>query len=204
MVMIGSGIYWLKKTFSSTGNWETTWSQTKNKPGGKVGALKSFCTIICIYTCVTVTSAQILFRAKKSSAGGSPVRTAIVIQDDSLPAAPPPQIRILKRPSNNGTAGKAATSSRPSQHTKTLAQREAEYAEARRRILGSASSDDTPQDNPGPDRWDGGRKINTFNKHQQLGHYIIRGHWSFRTWELLCEHSVIKVPLGSTLLILLA
>lgn len=74
-----------------------------------------------------------------------------MIQDDSLPAAPPPQIRILKRPSNNGTAGKAA-SSRPSQHTKTLAQREAEYAEARRRILGSASSDDAPPDNPGQDR----------------------------------------------------
>lgn len=91
-------------------------------------------------------------KSKKSNAGGSPIRTAMVIQDDSLPAAPPPQIRILKRPSNNGTAGKAASSSRPSQHTKTLAQREAEYAEARRRILGSASSDDAPQDNPGQDR----------------------------------------------------
>lgn len=90
--------------------------------------------------------------AKKSSlgSGGSPVRTAIVIQDDSLPAAPPPQIRILKRPSNNGTA--VASSARPSQQMKSLAQREAEYAEARRRILGSASSDDTPQDNPSQDR----------------------------------------------------
>ncbi|KAM3620739.1 uncharacterized protein V6R79_001310 [Siganus canaliculatus] len=84
--------------------------------------------------------------------GGSPVRTAIVIQDESLPAAPPPQIRILKRPSNNGTAGNPASSSRPSQQMKSLAQREAEYAEARRRILGSASSDDTPQDNPCQDR----------------------------------------------------
>ncbi|XP_039972328.1 SUZ domain-containing protein 1-like isoform X2 [Xiphias gladius] len=35
---------------------------------------------------------------------------------------------------------------------KSLAQREAEYAEARRRILGSASSDETPQDNPCQDR----------------------------------------------------
>ncbi|XP_037633924.1 SUZ domain-containing protein 1-like [Sebastes umbrosus] len=84
--------------------------------------------------------------------GGSPVRTAIVIQDDSQPAAPPPQIRILKRPSNNGTAGNLASSTRPSQQMKSLAQREAEYAEARRRILGSASSDDTPQDNPCQDR----------------------------------------------------
>ncbi|CAG06855.1 unnamed protein product [Tetraodon nigroviridis] len=84
--------------------------------------------------------------------GGSPVRTAIVIQDDSLPAAPPPQIRILKRPTNNGTSGNPAASSRPTQQMKTLAQREAEYAEARRRILGSASSEETPPDNPGQDR----------------------------------------------------
>ncbi|AWP02820.1 putative SUZ domain-containing protein 1-like [Scophthalmus maximus] len=91
--------------------------------------------------------------AKKSSlcSGGSPVQTAIVIQDDSLPAAPPPQIRILKRPSNNGSAGNPASSSRPSQ-MKSLAQREAEYAEARKRILGSASSDETPQDNLCHDR----------------------------------------------------
>ncbi|XP_029007192.1 SUZ domain-containing protein 1-like [Betta splendens] len=92
--------------------------------------------------------------AKRSSMGlgGSPVRTAIVIQDESLPAAPPPQIRILKRPSNNGTTGSSASSSRPSQQMKSLAQREAEYAEARRRILGSASSDETSQDNPSQDR----------------------------------------------------
>ncbi|XP_061641182.1 SUZ domain-containing protein 1-like isoform X2 [Phyllopteryx taeniolatus] len=88
----------------------------------------------------------------KKSSSSSPVRTAIVIQDESLPAAPPPQIRILKRPSNNGTAGNPASSSRPSQQMKSLAQREAEYAEARRRILGSASSDDTPQDNPCQER----------------------------------------------------
>lgn len=106
-----------------------------------------------LHSCVFIfKSNSIPLRARKSNVGGSPVRTAIVIQDDSLPAAPPPQIRILKRPSNNGTAGKAASSSRPSQQMKTLAQREAEYAEARRRILGSASSDDTPQDNPSQDR----------------------------------------------------
>lgn len=93
---------------------------------------------------------------------GSPVRTAIVIQDESLPAAPPPQIRILKRPSNNGTTGNMASSSRPSQQMKSLAQREAEYAEARKRILGSASSDET-QECPGPDRqvlFD--KQLNTF------------------------------------------
>lgn len=80
------------------------------------------------------------------------MRTAVVIQDDSLPAAPPPQIRILKRPTNNGTAGNPASSPRPSQQMKSLAQREAEYAEARRRILGSATSDDAPQDNPCQER----------------------------------------------------
>ncbi|KAG7261915.1 hypothetical protein CRUP_026444, partial [Coryphaenoides rupestris] len=76
--------------------------------------------------------------AKKSSlsSGGSVVRTGVVIQDDSLPAAPPPQIRILKRPSNNGMMGNPSSASRPSQQMKSLAQREAEYAEARRRILG--------------------------------------------------------------------
>ncbi|XP_068598992.1 SUZ RNA-binding domain-containing-like [Brachionichthys hirsutus] len=93
-------------------------------------------------------------QSQKSSfgTGSSPVRTAVVIPDDSLPAAPPPQIRILKRPSNNGTTGNPASSSRPSQQMKSLAQREAEYAEARRRILGSASSDDAPQDSPSQDR----------------------------------------------------
>ncbi|XP_029948269.1 SUZ domain-containing protein 1-like [Salarias fasciatus] len=92
--------------------------------------------------------------AKKSGlkSSGSPVRTAIVIQDDSLPAAPPPQIRILKRPTNNGTAGSAASASRPSQQMKSLAQREAEYAEARKRILGSASSEEAPPENPSQDR----------------------------------------------------
>lgn len=85
-------------------------------------------------------------KSKKTASGSSPLRTAIVIQDDSQPAAPPPQIRILKRPSSNGTTGSSASSTRPSQQVKTLAQREAEYAEARRRILGSASSEETPQD----------------------------------------------------------
>lgn len=91
--------------------------------------------------------------AKKASLSSrsSPIRTAIVIQDDSLPAAPPPQIRILKRPTNNDTTCSSASSARP-QQTKTLAQREAEYAEARRRILGSASSDDTSQDSSCHDR----------------------------------------------------
>ncbi|XP_061113641.1 SUZ domain-containing protein 1 [Conger conger] len=92
---------------------------------------------------------------EKMSGGGSgrsPLRTAIVIQDDSLPAAPPPQIRILKRPSSNGSLGSPLAPARPLPQVKSLAQREAEYAEARRRILGSASPEDSPQDRPNTDR----------------------------------------------------
>lgn len=76
----------------------------------------------------------------------------MVIQDDSLPAAPPPQIRILKRPANNGSLGSALNQNRPTPQVKSLAQREAEYAEARKRILGSACPEETPQDKPNTDR----------------------------------------------------
>ncbi|KAM9855578.1 SUZ RNA-binding domain-containing [Aulostomus maculatus] len=76
----------------------------------------------------------------------SPLKTTMVIQDDSLPAAPPPQIRILKRPVNNGSLGSPLNQNRPAPQVKSLAQREAEYAEARKRILGSACPEETPQD----------------------------------------------------------
>uniref|UniRef100_W5KMG7 SUZ RNA-binding domain-containing n=1 Tax=Astyanax mexicanus TaxID=7994 RepID=W5KMG7_ASTMX len=66
-----------------------------------------------------------------------PVKTAVVIQDDSLPAAP------------NGSLGQQVAS-RPAQQVKSLAQREAEYAEARKRILGSA--EEPSQDRPDADR----------------------------------------------------
>ncbi|XP_072282791.1 SUZ RNA-binding domain-containing isoform X2 [Pyxicephalus adspersus] len=69
-------------------------------------------------------------------------KTPVVIQDDSLPAGPPPQIRILKRPTSNGLATNSHSSSRPTVPVKSLAQREAEYAEARKRILGSASPEE--------------------------------------------------------------
>ncbi|XP_029994507.1 SUZ RNA-binding domain-containing [Sphaeramia orbicularis] len=82
----------------------------------------------------------------------SPLKTTMVIQDDSLPAAPPPQIRILKRPTNNGTLGSPQNQNRPTPQVKSLAQREAEYAEARKRILGSACPEDTPQDKASTDR----------------------------------------------------
>ncbi|CAL8400759.1 unnamed protein product [Boreogadus saida] len=87
-----------------------------------------------------------------NSSSRSPLRTAIVIQDDSLPAAPPPQIRILKRPSANGSLGSPGSQNRPTPQVKSLAQREAEYAEARKRILGSASPEESPQEKSNTDR----------------------------------------------------
>ncbi|KAM3618076.1 uncharacterized protein V6R79_014925 [Siganus canaliculatus] len=92
-------------------------------------------------------------RDKESSTNArSPLKTAMVIQDDSLPAAPPPQIRILKRPTSNGSLGSPLNQNRPTPQVKSLAQREAEYAEARKRILGSACPEETPQDKPNTDR----------------------------------------------------
>ncbi|XP_035511845.1 SUZ domain-containing protein 1 isoform X1 [Morone saxatilis] len=82
----------------------------------------------------------------------SPLKTTMVIQDDSQPAAPQPQIRILKRPTSNGSLGSPLNQNRPTPQVKSLAQREAEYAEARKRILGSACPEETPQDKPNTDR----------------------------------------------------
>ncbi|XP_034027856.1 SUZ domain-containing protein 1 [Thalassophryne amazonica] len=97
---------------------------------------------------------RISHREKESSRNSSwsPLKSAMVIQDNSLPAAPPPQIRILKRPANNGSLGSPLNPNKPTLQVKSLAQREAEYAEARRRILGSACADETPQDKPNTDR----------------------------------------------------
>ncbi|KAL6464215.1 hypothetical protein MHYP_G00265320 [Metynnis hypsauchen] len=87
--------------------------------------------------------------SQKANSQSLPVKTAVVIQDDSLPAAPPPQIRILKRPPSNGSLG-PQVASRPAQQVKSLAQREAEYAEARKRILGSA--EEPSQERPDTER----------------------------------------------------
>ncbi|XP_061886519.1 SUZ domain-containing protein 1-like isoform X1 [Entelurus aequoreus] len=82
----------------------------------------------------------------------SPLSMAMVIQDDALPSAPPPQIRILKRPTNNGSLASSLSHNRPTPQVKSLAQREAEYAEARKRILGSACPEETAQDKNSTDR----------------------------------------------------
>lgn len=85
----------------------------------------------------------------------SPPKVPIVVQDDSLPSGPPPQIRILKRPTSNGVLSSPHLANRPAFPVKSLAQREAEYAEARKRILGSASPEEE-QDKPILDRWGAG------------------------------------------------
>ncbi|XP_054519063.1 SUZ domain-containing protein 1 isoform X2 [Pan troglodytes] len=88
---------------------------------------------------------------QKERKSKSPPKVPIVIQDDSLPAGPPPQIRILKRPTSNGVVSSPNSTSRPTLPVKSLAQREAEYAEARKRILGSASPEEE-QEKPILDR----------------------------------------------------
>lgn len=97
---------------------------------------------------------KIAQREKESNINSSrsPLKTAMVIQDESQPVAPPPQIRILKRPTSNGTAGSPQNQNRPTPQVKSLAQREAEYAEARKRILGSACPEEPPQDKASTDR----------------------------------------------------
>ncbi|KAM9343528.1 SUZ RNA-binding domain-containing [Pholidichthys leucotaenia] len=89
---------------------------------------------------------------ESSNSSRSLLKTTMVIHDDSLPAAPTPQIRILKRPASNGSLPSQLSQSRPTPQVKSLAQREAEYAEARKRILGSACPEETPQDKPNTDR----------------------------------------------------
>ncbi|KAM4885842.1 SUZ RNA-binding domain-containing isoform 2-T2 [Sylvia borin] len=88
---------------------------------------------------------------QKERKSKSPPKVPIVIQDESLPAGPPPQIRILKRPTTNGVLSNPNSASRPAFPVKSLAQREAEYAEARKRILGSASPEEE-QEKPILDR----------------------------------------------------
>ncbi|TRZ02452.1 hypothetical protein DNTS_030280 [Danionella cerebrum] len=113
-------------------------------------------------------------RLSSGNSSRSPMRTAIVIQDDSLPAAPPPQIRILKRPSSNGSLGSFALQSRPSPQVKSLAQREAEYAEARKRILGSATPDDSPQERPNTDRSPRGSSSHTLSEENRSANHVVR------------------------------
>ncbi|KAJ8016643.1 hypothetical protein DPEC_G00009370 [Dallia pectoralis] len=91
-------------------------------------------------------------RMSSNNSMRSPLKTAIMIQDNSPHTAPLPQIRILKRPSSNGSLGLPPGQNRPTPQVKSLAQREAEYAEARKRILGSASPEGTFQEKTNTER----------------------------------------------------
>uniref|UniRef100_A0A3P9JQW0 SUZ RNA-binding domain-containing n=1 Tax=Oryzias latipes TaxID=8090 RepID=A0A3P9JQW0_ORYLA len=102
---------------------------------------------------------------KSSNSSQALLRTTMVIQDSSIPSAPPPQIRILKRPASNGSLASSMNQNRPAPQVKSLAQREAEYAEARKRILGSASPEDEAQDKPANDRLGRQETTQTSNNH---------------------------------------
>lgn len=98
---------------------------------------------------------------------GGPVR--ILTHDGSAARTqyrpPEPQLKILKRPTSEiGPAKKAADNqSGPKVSQKSLKQREAEYAEARLRILGSQQ----PQTENKPANNNNGQKIVTINGQQQ-------------------------------------
>uniref|UniRef100_A0A2K6TX51 SUZ domain-containing protein n=1 Tax=Saimiri boliviensis boliviensis TaxID=39432 RepID=A0A2K6TX51_SAIBB len=64
----------------------------------------------------------------------SPPKVPIVIQDNKLD--------ILKRPTSNGVVNSPNSTSRPTLLVKSLAQREAKYADARKQILGSTSPEE--------------------------------------------------------------
>ncbi len=76
-------------------------------------------------------------------AAGGQSQGPIVLQEDSSRTSYQPQLKILKRPTGSdadaGDAGKSTKQDSVAK-TKSLAEREAEYAAARMRIMGSATS----------------------------------------------------------------
>ncbi|MEJ1273314.1 SUZ RNA binding domain containing 1 [Cricetulus griseus] len=105
------------------------------------GPLAWMCTCTYLGECFSFEHCQALFLGSAFALAPPPPNRA-ESPDDSLPTGPPPQIRILKRPTSNGVVSSPNSTSRPALPVKSLAQREAEYAEARRRILGSASPEE--------------------------------------------------------------
>ncbi|XP_078615684.1 SUZ RNA-binding domain-containing-like [Branchiostoma floridae x Branchiostoma japonicum] len=73
----------------------------------------------------------------------------IVLEEDTQRTQYQPQLKILKRPTNSpDTSSPNSTDGKPKAKHKTLAQREAEYAEARLRILGATSAEETQEERP--------------------------------------------------------
>ncbi|XP_069935346.1 SUZ RNA-binding domain-containing isoform X3 [Oryctolagus cuniculus] len=132
----------------STGNRQTVGKKTEDHTKGEASGVSvaKRCFEDSLSPAPPCAAGQSACRKSKS-----PPKVPIVIQDDSLPTGPPPQIRILKRPTSNGVVSSPNSTSRPALPVKSLAQREAEYAEARKRILGSASPEEE-QEKPILDR----------------------------------------------------
>lgn len=85
-----------------------------------------------------------------SSGGGEVAVMPRVLLEDSVRTQYTPAVKILKRPPDASRSGGSVNGTGPEkspirQPVKSLQQREAEYAEARLRILGSARSEDDGQ-----------------------------------------------------------
>ncbi|NWT38918.1 SZRD1 protein, partial [Chroicocephalus maculipennis] len=74
---------------------------------------------------------------KESRKSKSPPEVPVVIQEASLPSGPPQQVQILQKLITNDMLSNPNSTSRPAFPVKSLVQREAEYIEARKQILGS-------------------------------------------------------------------
>lgn len=73
-------------------------------------------------------------------------QTRMVLQDDTHRTRYQPQVRILKRPTGGTSSLSGSETAKDlAQPVKTLQQREAEYAEARLRIMGASSKEETLQ-----------------------------------------------------------
>ncbi|XP_032234191.2 SUZ domain-containing protein 1 isoform X1 [Nematostella vectensis] len=66
------------------------------------------------------------------------IKTTVVIQEDTNRTLYKPQLRILKRPDSGNESHQTTQNKSEKPVHKTLAERQAQYAEARARILGSA------------------------------------------------------------------
>ncbi|NXT78770.1 SZRD1 protein, partial [Zapornia atra] len=76
---------------------------------------------------------------KESRKSKSSPEVQIMIQNDSLPSGPPPQIQISERMTTNSILCNPNFTSRPAFPVKSLGQREAEDTDAREQTLGSTS-----------------------------------------------------------------
>lgn len=92
---------------------------------------------------------QVREKDEKVSSGSSKLKetktnSPVLMQEDTNRTHYRPQLRILKRPDSGGSnLSKTQENSKEKPVHKTLAERQAQYAEARARILGSATADES-------------------------------------------------------------